>query len=98
MKLYVVPLVALLSLSTFACSEAERTYDCAKICDAYSDCYDKDLDKVSCVDTCEDKGDADEQFEIQANDCEACIDGASCVDATLECTDECAWVVGASTD
>jgi len=89
----------LVSFASIGCGdEIERTYDCAKICDAYADCYDEDLDKVACVDECEDKGDEDEDFEEQASACEECIGSESCASATVSCTDECAWIVAQSTD
>lgn len=89
----------LVPLATVGCGdEIERTYDCAKICDSYADCYDEDLDKVACVDQCEDKGDEDMDFQEQASACEECIKSESCAEATVSCTDECAWVVAESTD
>jgi hypothetical protein len=81
-----------------AADEVERTYDCAKICDKFADCYDDDLDKSECVDTCEDKGEADPDFEEQADQCEACIDDSSCVEATFDCATDCANVVSESTN
>jgi hypothetical protein len=95
-------LISTIALCGVACSEAvdeaERTYDCSKICDAYSDCYDDDLDKSACVDSCEANGDADPDFEEQASECEECIDDSSCVEATLDCANECTTVVSESTD
>ncbi len=91
-------LIAATTVLTVGCSEAERTYDCAQICDKWAECYDDDLDETACVDKCEDKGDADADFEMQANECEACIDDSSCVEATFDCTDECAGVIAESTD
>lgn len=81
-----------------AADKAERTYDCVQICDKYADCYDDDLDKTECVDSCEANGDADPDFEEQASDCEECIDGSSCLEATVDCATQCGSVVAESTD
>lgn len=79
-----------------AADEIERTYDCAKICEKYADCYDDDLDKSECVDSCEDQGEADPDFAEMAGSCEACIDDISCLEATLDCSDDCGTVVSSS--
>jgi hypothetical protein len=90
-------LILLGAFGTVGCSEAERTYDCARICDGYADCIDDSVDRVDCVDRCEDKGEADPDFAEQASDCEMCIDDESCTDATIMCATSCAWVVDEST-
>lgn len=79
------------------CSEAERTYDCARICDGYADCIDDSVDVTDCTDRCEDQGEADPEFAAEASECETCIDDESCVEAAVECTTECAFVVAEST-
>lgn len=90
--------LAFVALSIAGCSEIERTYDCAKICDKYSECFDEDLDNSKCVDQCEDHGDDDKDFEQKANECEACVDDQSCTEASTECFDKCAEVVAVSTN
>jgi len=90
-------LLATIALTSGGCGEAERIYDCARICDGYADCIDDSVDRVDCVDRCEDKGQEDADFAAQANDCEMCIDDESCTDATVECATKCAWVVAEST-
>lgn len=101
-KIFGSIIIATFALLNAGCGDAadkvERTYDCAQICDKYADCYDDDLNKSECVDTCESKGDADPEFEAQASDCEACIDDSSCLEATIDCADDCANVVSESTD
>jgi hypothetical protein len=87
----------LFGLAGVSCSDADEAYDCANICEKYSDCIDDDLDELDCIDRCEDNADADSDFADMADDCEACIDDESCVDAAVECTDECAVVVAEST-
>lgn len=95
-------LISTFAVLTAACSDAddkiERTYDCGQICDKYAECYNDDLDQSECVDSCEANGDADPDFEADADECEACIDDSSCVEATLDCATECANVVSESTD
>lgn len=85
------------ALTAVGCGEAERTYDCIKICDKYAECIDDDINKSDCVDHCEDQGDADPDFAQQADDCEKCIDDESCTAATIECAGTCGPVVAAST-
>jgi hypothetical protein len=90
-------LIAATTILTVGCSEAERTYDCAQICSKWADCHDEDLDETDCVDKCEDEGDADADFEMKANECEACLDDSSCTEATFECATDCAGVIAEST-
>lgn len=93
----VLLLLSLVAQSSMSCSEAERLYDCAKICDGYADCIDDSVDRSDCTTTCESKGQEDPDFAEQASDCEACIDDESCADAALECASTCAVVVAEST-
>ncbi len=87
----------LASISLVGCSEAERTYDCAQICDNYATCLDSSLDKMACVNKCEDKGDGDDSFAKKASDCEDCLDDKDCASQTLNCAAKCAEVVVVST-
>lgn len=84
-------------MMTASCSEIERTYDCYKICDKYSGCFDEELDVSKCVDTCEDKGEEDPDFEAQAKKCEECVSDKACSKASTECLATCAEVVVVST-
>ncbi|HSC89058.1 MAG TPA: hypothetical protein VLC09_17370 [Polyangiaceae bacterium] len=84
------------SFALVGCSEAERTYDCAQICDNYATCLDSNLDKTDCVDQCEDKGEADPDFAAKASECEECLDDKDCASATLNCATKCAEVVAES--
>jgi hypothetical protein len=98
-KTSLVAVAALLVFAAVGCGEAERTYDCAQICSRYSSCFDEDLDETKCTDACEDKGDADKDFEAKADACEGCLeDNESCASGTAACTDECAEVVVVSVD
>lgn len=85
------------ALCSTGCAEAERTIDCAQICDKYAECIDDGVDKADCTDRCEDHGQNDDDFEEQASECQDCVSGESCTDATTECSAACAWVVAEST-
>jgi len=85
------------ALLAVGCGEAERIFDCAQICDKYSDCIDDSIDKTDCVNDCEDHGDDDQDFADQASDCEDCLDSKECTEATVECGTKCAAVVASST-
>ena len=85
------------AVSLVGCSDAEKAYDCAKICDGYSDCVDDSIDKSDCVKSCKDHADDDMDFAEKASDCESCIDDKSCADAALECLSPCAPVIASST-
>lgn len=78
-----------------ACGEAERTFDCIDICGKYEECVDDDLDETSCIDQCEDQGDADPSFEQAASDCEECLDGRACAESA-PCAPTCGPVVAGS--
>jgi hypothetical protein len=90
-------LIALGAGASVGCSEAERTYDCARVCTRYAECIDDEIDTVECTDRCEDEAEADPDFADQANACEHCIDDETCAEATVECATSCAWVVAEST-
>jgi hypothetical protein len=90
-------LMALGAGASIGCSEAERTYDCSRVCTRYAECIDDGVDTVECTDRCEDQAQEDPDFADQANDCEHCIDDESCASATVECATKCAWVVDEST-
>jgi hypothetical protein len=90
-------LISFAALTSIGCAEAERTFDCAKICNKYAECIDDGVDKADCTDRCEDHAQNDDTFEEQANECEDCVTGESCTDSTVECSGACAWVVAEST-
>ena len=97
-KTSICAIAALFAVSVVGCGEAERTYDCAKICDKYAECFNDQLDNSECVDKCEDAGDRDDSFETKASKCEECLDDAgSCADKTLSCATQCGEVVLVST-
>lgn len=99
MKNVILPalFVAALSVMGLACGEADRTIDCAQICEKYHTCFDDDIDKLDCVDSCEDEADRDADFEERVDDCENCLDSTSCSEATVECAGECGSIMAEST-
>ncbi len=75
-----------------ACDDLEAAYDCNQICNRYQECLDDDYDTSACASRCRDNAE-DDNFADQAEDCQACIDDRSCVDATFGCAAECAAIV-----
>ena len=78
---------SLLTLGILGCDDADQIVDCAQICDKYNDCIDNDIDRTQCIDQCEDKA---EEHDDAADDCENCLDGTTCVEATFQCGLQCA--------
>lgn len=88
-----LPLVGLLAASSPGCDNIERIYNCDQICDKYKDCADGNYDDDACGERCRDAAADSEAFEDKADDCQACIDGESCVAAAFNCSSECAGIV-----
>jgi hypothetical protein len=88
-----LPLVGLLAVSSPGCDNIERIYNCDQICDKYKECADENYDDDACGERCRDNAAASEAFEDKADDCQACIDGESCVEAAFECGTECSGIV-----
>lgn len=82
------------SLDTIG-DEVDELYNCARICQAYSDCENiDDFDVTQCTDDCEDMADMSQAFEEAAEACQACIDGGEVCDSNdFQCDMECAGVV-----
>ncbi|MET0386472.1 MAG: hypothetical protein ABW321_10960 [Polyangiales bacterium] len=85
---------------TFTCMAAcnddpitylDRATDCADICDKYKECFDESYDTEACRDDCNDM--VDESKTARIDDCQECIEGASCTGATFSCTDNCIGIV-----
>jgi len=86
-----------LALAAAGCSgEAERTVECAQICEKYDDCV-RDIDVIACTDQCEDRAQRDRQTAARAGACEVCIDDATCNEAQ-PCWASCPVVPNAETD
>lgn len=83
----------LFAFSTWiACDKADEVFDCAQICNRYSDCFDADYDVGECVDRCEDNAANDDAFSDAADACENCLDDRSCT-GSFACADECIGIV-----
>ena len=67
--------------------EIEGTVDCTAICTRYESCVEE-VNETECIDECEDIADATEAGEQRAKDCEDCLDGKSCTEAT-SCWADC---------
>jgi hypothetical protein len=101
MKLYRL-LLACAFAGSFAagfasCSEADRHLDCQQICTKFKDCGNSGLDMKECRETCESKADDTPQSDEQADKCENCLDGKSCVGSALGCIAECGPFLPAGT-
>jgi hypothetical protein len=90
---------AAVSLLSVACNNGvadkiENRYHCRKICDKFGECFGgDDYDTDQCNTECRDKS-SEQDFDDKATVCKKCLDDiSSCVNATTECTDECAEVV-----
>ncbi len=83
----------MLALSCSAKDEADRLTDCQQICDKYASCYDKSYDVSACRSHCDDSAKNDKDFDNKVDNCENCLDGKSCTDATFSCATECVGIV-----
>lgn len=96
-KLMTALTTALLLLSTVVCGDAvdavENSYNCAKVCDRYRDCFDSDYDAETCAQNCENTASDDTEYANTVNSCEACIDDRSCSESVFPCASECGSVV-----
>lgn len=73
----------------------DRNTDCVAICDKFKECFsDSDYNEDECADECSDMVNEDDTAKI--DNCEECIDGASCGE-TVGCTTECAGLVPIAT-
>ncbi|HWN72137.1 MAG TPA: hypothetical protein VNM90_31075 [Haliangium sp.] len=83
-------------LGMAGCGETKEAYNCAEICETYSDCASKlniDVDVTECVTSCENKADKDEEFKQDAEACQECLSPADSCKDSLPCASECAGVV-----
>ena len=94
LKLGLVYLVSFaIAATASSCDAVDRAYDCNQICNRYKECADADYDASACASECRDNAADSEDFEDQADDCQACIDDRSCVGAAFNCGSECAAIV-----
>ncbi len=81
-----------IALGLAACNPVEtidRAVDCNDLCNRYKDCFDVDYDVDSCRDRCDEMATNDPML---ANNCDACLDGHSCVGA-FTCAGECSGLL-----
>jgi hypothetical protein len=76
--------------------EAERTVECAQICEKYDECV-RDIDVIACTDACEDVAQQDRRIATRAGSCEVCVDDATCSEAEA-CWSNCPVVPNAETE
>ncbi len=74
------------------CDAVDEAFDCAQICERYSDCFDADYDTEACRGRCEDNADTVDGFADKADDCENCLDDRSCT-GSFACASECVGIV-----
>jgi hypothetical protein len=83
-------------LGLTGCEETEEAYNCAEICETYSDCAGElgaDVDVTECVTSCENEADMSQDFKEDAERCQNCLSAADSCTESLPCANECAGVV-----
>lgn len=78
------------------CGETEEAYNCAEICETFSDCAEElnqDIDLTECASECETESDQSEEFKDDAEACQECLDATAECSDNLPCVNECAAVV-----
>jgi len=88
-----VAAVMFTGLALAGCDPLDAQIDCNSICTRYADCYDTNYDVGGCESRCEDHSANDTDYLHTANECNACIDGDSCSQATFNCAGQCNSVV-----
>jgi hypothetical protein len=89
-------LAGIAGLGMTSCGEAEEAYNCAEICETYSDCAGNlgvDIDVTACVNDCEDESDRSEDFKQDAEECQVCLDANESCAENIPCAGACAGVV-----
>lgn len=78
------------------CNEPSRIYDCQRVCDQYSECFDDEVDRNECVLYCEERGAGEHtnfEFPFKVSACENCMEAKQCSTRTIECFSKCSGVV-----
>lgn len=82
------------SLIAFAgCQPVDAHFDCTNVCQKYHDCFDDGYDVSSCVSRCQSNATNNDNYYVTVNNCDSCIAGKSCGNATFSCGGECSNVV-----
>lgn len=85
--------VALLAAALLGSCGVDNAFDCQSVCDRYQTCFDSDYDVGACAARCRDASDDDNDYEREADVCNACIDERSCGSATFNCAGSCGSIV-----
>ena len=75
------------------CRKVETAFDCQAACAKYRECFDMGYDVGRCRARCAQRANNDGNVRKQADDCESCIRGHSCMGATFQCGKQCLGVV-----
>ena len=83
----------LAGFGALSCDSIDTAFDCESVCSRYRDCYDPNYDVGRCRQSCRARAANDPNVKGDADACEACIDGMSCVSATFQCGASCSSIV-----
>ena len=87
-----VVVASLFAVSFSGCQAVDSHFDCNKVCTKYHDCFDGDYDIAKCTDRCQSNATNNDNYYVDVNNCESCIDGKSC-GGSFACVGECSTVV-----
>lgn len=86
----------IVGLTVTSCKEAEETYNCATICEAWKDCAEElnvDVNLADCTNECEEQSSQSEDFANSADECQDCLDTTGSCSDNYDCVDDCSDVV-----
>lgn len=72
-----------------SCDSVDAAFDCQSVCTRYRDCYDSNYDVGACRDRCRSDSANNANIRHDADTCEACIGGMSCLASTFNCASSC---------
>jgi hypothetical protein len=82
---------ALFALALCSCDgPAEKSLDCATICDSAEKCVGDDFDRSECTDQC-----IDDASQDAADECQQCLSSEDSCAEEAKCTLACSGVLGA---
>ena len=88
-----VSLIAVVVFSgMIGCGRVDDYVDCNKICNSYKTCVDSQYDVGECTDYCYKKSREDVDYNRDANECNACLEGRACTES-LPCAVQCSTVL-----
>ena len=94
-RVWVMGIAGLLSAAVglTGCGAADAAFDCQAVCSRYKDCYDPNYDVAKCRSDCRADSANNPAIRNDADQCEACIGGMSCLSATFNCASTCGSIV-----